>query len=219
MLKMQLSYWRGYPSALRDLVRVVVVDDGSPRLPAADVLKSEALPLFDLRLFRIKENIQWNVPGAKNLGVTQAKTDWIYLGDIDHVLPAVSIERLCEMELSTACFYSIGRKRAVKMAEDQLTFKLINSHIDTFVMSRAAYWNIGGYLPKRLGSYYKGPCQFFRKQVQRHLRRVELNDVFHIFFDDSIVPDAITTDFPKDSNPARGEFVGPLWFNWEEVVL
>jgi hypothetical protein len=92
MLAHQYETWAAYPADLKERVDIVIVDDGSPVSPAADVPRPEGLP--PLGIFRVLEDRPWHQHGARNLGAFVAKGPWLLLTDMDHVLPAESLARL-----------------------------------------------------------------------------------------------------------------------------
>src|SRR5690606_10747528 len=53
MLKRQIEHWRGLPVTYRECLSAIIVDDGSPDVPAVQVLADEAMP-FPVKLFRIE---------------------------------------------------------------------------------------------------------------------------------------------------------------------
>src|SRR5262245_3573566 len=82
MLPFHYAAWGSYPAELRSRVRFLLVDDGSPtplEPPPPDLN-------VNLKIFRIKQDIVWNIPGAKNLLLFQAETPWILVSDIDHIV-------------------------------------------------------------------------------------------------------------------------------------
>ena len=51
------------------------------------------LPL-NLTWIRIREDIAWNQPGARNLGAVYAKSDKILITDLDHEFPEATLRAL-----------------------------------------------------------------------------------------------------------------------------
>ena len=80
-----------YPADILDRVLFVLVDDGSPA--------EFELPhwLLNMIVLRIKQDIPWNNPGARNLGMVYAKSDKVFLTDIDHQLDVRSFQALMKM--------------------------------------------------------------------------------------------------------------------------
>jgi hypothetical protein len=89
MLRQQFASIRALPAKLRDLLHVVIVDDGSPHYPAVP----EDIGC-GLQIWRIGVDIRWNQDAARNIGVHHAETEWLLLTDMDHVVPEATWERL-----------------------------------------------------------------------------------------------------------------------------
>jgi hypothetical protein len=43
--------------------------------------------LFAFSLYRMGVDVPWNMDACRNLAASQAKTDWLLLTDIDHLVP------------------------------------------------------------------------------------------------------------------------------------
>ena len=153
-LDCQLALWRSYPDAIRQAVEWVVVDDGSdPALLITDVAPVAAQPLANplanplaITLARIQQDIAWNMPGARNLGALLARGRWLLFHDVDHFLPAASLQRLLQNRsaLDAGTLYRFAR------IEDGVA---INPHINSFLCSRDAFWRAGGYDEDFAGHY------------------------------------------------------------------
>jgi hypothetical protein len=68
MLAKQFASIRELPANLRDLIGVVIVDDGSPTKPA----QPEDLAGVPLQIYRIGVDVRWNQDAARNIGVAHA---------------------------------------------------------------------------------------------------------------------------------------------------
>jgi len=79
MLERHLEEWAGYAPEVKAELRAVVVDDGSPRDPAVAHLRNVGFPVD---VYRIRQNLIWNVAGARNLGMTQAPDGWCRRGQV-----------------------------------------------------------------------------------------------------------------------------------------
>lgn len=75
---------------------LIVVDDGSMEFPALDVLENlvEEEVRENIRLYRVTEDLGFNSHGARNLGVIQARTEWVTLIDVDHILKQKALDAL-----------------------------------------------------------------------------------------------------------------------------
>lgn len=159
-VKSLLEQYATYPADLLDRIHFVIVDDGSP-LPYQ-------IPEVDLNLtwLKITQDIPWNNPGARNLGVTYAKSDKIVLSDIDHEFP---VETLCHILNRRECGRDFFKIRRLKKGN-----VMTHSHANTFVMSRARFMRLWGYDEHLCGHYAHDDVWFVKFQKwhgsrERHL--------------------------------------------------
>lgn len=148
-VKSLLEQYATYPADLLDRVHFVIVDDGSP-LPYQ-------IPEVELNLtwLKITQDIPWNNPGARNLGVTYAKSDKIVLSDIDHEFP---VETLHHMLDRPECGRSFFKFRRFQDGEPKYT------HANTFLMSRARFLRLWGYDEEFCGHYAHDDVWFVKFQ-------------------------------------------------------
>ncbi len=143
-LRHQIENWFSYPQELRHFVRAIVVDDGSPRWPARDVLLGCPHP-FPIQLFRIDVDVRWNWLAARNIAMHHAPSGWCLLTDMDHVLTASAAEELVHGLHDP--------KRIYRFARREHTGELIHSHPNTMLMTREMFWKAGGYDEALSGHY------------------------------------------------------------------
>src|SRR5262245_31792519 len=84
MLIEQSAIWSAFPPEVQQHLHMVVSDDCCPRHPAKDAFS--AVDIASYQLYRNHKKRDWNWLFARNLGVEKARTDWVLLTDIDHVL-------------------------------------------------------------------------------------------------------------------------------------
>ena len=144
MLREQIKYWVKYPKEIADRVKIIIVDDGSPEKSAEGVFwffLSQIPDYLDISLYRIKENINQNTFGARNLAFTVAKEGWVWNFDIDHVVPADSLLNLLEEGLSPEVCYFPARRIMTSLTKSDPMWR----HLDTFIITREMFWRVGGY--------------------------------------------------------------------------
>ena len=237
MLKEHIRHWEEYP----DEVKLVLVDDGSPET-AESILLEHASPelLRRVRLFRVEVDIPWNRGGARNLGATVADTHWIMHIDIDHVLPAECAKALLKSEVSVKRWYRFERFRIGKADEtrrkdfrknglpDDADYGKIHPHVDSYLCTRRAYWDIGGYDEDYSGCL--GGGNPFLYALEKSLS-VEMAPVGHLLvYTRSMIKDgsdwALSRD-PAEFSKRRHEKErtrdtiphDPLRFPWHEVHM
>lgn len=143
-LNEQVAVWRGYAPAMLAAVEFIVVDDGST--PPLEIARDSLPPGAALTLARITEDIPWNMPGARNLGGLLARGRFLIFHDVDHFLPAESLGALiaASSQLQPTAAY-----RFMRLENDVPTYP----HVNSFVCSRAGFWQAGGYDEDFAGHY------------------------------------------------------------------
>ena len=230
MLKKQLEIWADYSADVAERVKVIIVDDGSPDYPALDVLKFRALTSpFSISLYRIKENIPWNHGGARNLAMTEARR-WCIVTDMDHAITDEDMRKLLSMNLERTSYYMFNRKKV--LADDST--EIYARHGDSFLLTKDAYWKVGGY-NEEFSGYWNGVSQLFRHNLRERFRFVQLTDIFLILYGRDIISDASITQWSRrggaydlKNNPKLySKFkkslnnykpVNPLRFNYEKLI-
>lgn len=207
MLRHQLQAWEEYPPE----ARIVLVDDGSPE-PAREVVLEHASP--DLRarldLYRIGVDIPWNRGGARNLGAHVATSDWIVHIDIDHVLPAALARQLLEFDADPRRWYRFERFRVGRADEtrrkdkiaDDVEFGKIHPHIDSYLCTRARYWEAGGYNEDFSGCL-GGGTDFLKRMERIAVPELVPAPVHLLVFTRSVAADA--SDFSLSRDRSKGK--------------
>lgn len=240
MLAEQLRVWAGYPDALKTRIEIVLVDDGSPAA-AVDVPRPDGLPA--LRIYRVLEDRPWHQHGARNLAAHEAVGTWLFLTDMDHVLPAESLARLLgQIEQTSVDVTARGdqarrltpRRNAMftfrRLDAPNLTPKLLKGrphpHQNTFAVTKSDYWAAGGYAEDLCG-FYGTDGYFIRTLIDRSYV-VHLEDAPVIRYSRDVIADA-STRADRDAARRMGERgailsrrrPGPqpvLQFPWERVL-
>jgi hypothetical protein len=227
MLTLQFANWRGWSEKRKRRLRIILVDDGSPE-PAADVPRPDGLP--ELEIYRVTEDRPWHQHGARNLGAHVAPEGWLLLTDMDHVLTDEAaralFKRIDRGELNKGRAYMLAR---IEADTGEPTIHPVSGapkpHPNSFVMTRAKYWEVGGYDEDLCGHYGTdaafrtrlGPLKTLPVPLTRYWR--------------DIVPDASTVGLPRKegrepgairkiiaAKAQRGEGPKVLDFPWERVL-
>jgi len=197
MLKKQLEGWLALPDKVLEQIAIILIDDCSPKTPAMPVLKKHGFPNADFPLshYRVLRDIPWNQHGCRNLGAKIAEDGWLFLSDIDHVLPVESIEGLLCRELDQGKFYTLQRVTAVKKEDGNLKYDLMTDihgkpkpHPNTFLVTREKFWECGGYDEDYCGTYGgDGP---FSRALERVAKREHIQELMLIRWTRDQIPDA-----------------------------
>lgn len=195
MLAHQYATWVQYPAAVKARIEIILVDDASPE-PAADVARPDGLPA--LRIFRLHGEPsmvpRWRQHAGRNRAAHEALAPWLLLTDMDHVVPAFTLDLLLE------CIrFDIFPEPVVVMFKrvdaPDMTPKLKNGlphpHTNSFAVEREWFWEIGGY-DEELTGY--GTDGFFLPKLKGRNGQyvVELVDRPIIRYPREVIPDAST---------------------------
>jgi len=177
MLKRQVEEWNKYPEG----VMVICVDDGSPE-PALLTIIAEAkrhcgVTCLPLELYRIGVDKPWNRGGARNLGADRATTEWILQIDIDHILPAEIVADLLNFNVDPNRWYRFPRWRVGRADETRKKDKIpndqeygeIHPHVDSYLVRREVYWQVGGYNEDFSGAIGGGNAFLHRLESFKHV--------------------------------------------------
>ncbi len=185
-----LRLYEKLPEAIRTAVEFVIVDDGSPI--------EYDVGVFDLNItwLRINQDIPWNQAGARNLGVTYAKSDKIFITDLDHELPESTFNYLINCRNPGRNFYKIYRESrengVIKRGKVCNIGDMYYGHPNTFFMSRARFMRFFGYDEEFAGNYgsedfrfvkyqkYQGSRQhYLPKRIRCFEREVDREESYH----------------------------------------
>ena len=237
MLARHLDEWAKYAPGVRDAFRFVIVDDGSPDPIPADT-RQQIAHAADIALYRIDDDIPWNRGGARNLAARECLTPWLLMLDIDHVLTADNAARLvAHLPLRNGdVWYRFPRERIGRADETRRKDKIpddcergpVKPHIDSYLVSRAAYWQAGGYNESFSGCLGGGTI-FLDHMLEEFGEPQLLDDVTLQVHTRHSVPDANTPGLSRDLTEfhvrkhalrAAGKLRGhdPVRFKWRRVL-
>ena len=182
MLALQWNKISQYESRVQDRIEVIIVDDASPHSAAAEVMRPAPLP--HVSIYRVAKDIRWNQDAARNIGAHEARSRWLLLTDIDHVVPAETLSALINMEKDPSVFYTFGR---IKLDGGGVR----EPHPNSYFMSKELYWSIGGHDEDFAGIY--GKDFLFRKRALKKSREVALPSLPLARVGSTLILDAGTT--------------------------
>ena len=197
MLATQYAHWQKLNDTLKDKLEVIIVDDGSPRWPAADVPRPVGLPV--LRIYRVGEDKPWHQNAARNIGAFEAKGQWLLLTDMDHMVPEGTFEKSLKGKIQFAYMFDRIDHSTGKQTLDR--YGRPKPHPNTFLMTHEKYWKIGGYDERTCGYY--GTDSFFRQRIKDNTK-ILLMPAPVIRFDRKDVDDASTTTLLRKEGRVHG---------------
>lgn len=186
-LARQYGKLEALPADVKAHISLIVVDDGSPETPAT--LPETNLGFAKVSLFRVDVDVRWNWLTCRNIGVANARTDWVLLTDIDLELPEVTARRIVEQKLRTENVYRFGRLTAPEMTP-------YKPHPNSWLMTRKMFDRIGGY-DERFSGYY-GTDGEFRDRVKAQAATIVILEEFPLVrVPRELVADASTTTYGR----------------------
>lgn len=194
MFGTQLLHCAALPVEMRKALTVIVVDDGSPTWPALEAIDRIEdrfdVCRFDLQIWRMQCDVRWNQDACRNVGVREARTQWVLLTDMDHVVPRATWERLMGEKLNKHTVYRFGRVSAPNMEP-------YKPHPNSWAMTAKKYWQIGGY-DEALAGNYGTDGDFLTRARAVAGEPIELPEAL-VRYPREVVPDASTTTLERKS--------------------
>ena len=88
-----------------------------------------------LSIYRIKVDVRWNQDAARNIAAANAKTQWLLLTDMDHIVSVAAWKRVLETKLYKTLVYRFSRTTL----EPDLKETKYKPHPNSWLMTRAMY--------------------------------------------------------------------------------
>lgn len=140
---LQLSKWVQWSEKVKSTVHIVVVDDCStPSLKSMLPMSMVKRLDLNLQIFRIVDDLKWNTPGALNLGITQAPTDWVFIMDSDCLLEPDMIEKLLNFRPNPDYLYTCLRDR---ITEDSAKKAIFRPPTCSLLFNKNQFNKVGGF--------------------------------------------------------------------------
>lgn len=149
MVERAINAFQRIQARMPDAFEMVLVDDHSAEQPSPGLFAN----IKNLRVYRVAKDIPWNQSGARNIGVLESRRKYVFLMDIDHILPESEAEEV----LATAA--SLARKeigifnRTVVEMNGSRGETVLAPNPNIFLMHRMDFWAAGGYDELFAGSY------------------------------------------------------------------
>lgn len=145
MLEFHYNYLRALPANMRELISLVIVDDGSPNNPAKPP-EGNDLGGINFQLYRVDVDTRWGQHAARNIGMNHIETNWALMTDIDHVVPEATWKELLfrKWDLEFVLMFQ-------RVTWPELT--PYKHHPNSFFQTLRSFHAAGGYDERFLGYY------------------------------------------------------------------
>lgn len=164
----QFEVWKSYPDWVWDHIKIVLIDDHSTP-PLLSHFPTENEFNFDLKIYRIKQDLNYNLPGAWNLGFHVADTEWVFAMDSDHrMLKEDMVKLVAEGELNPEYYYQIRRNRITYM--ENLSAKH-GTASGSWLVCKRLWEKIGGF-DEELAGYAHNSWGWWEHDFNRRLKLV-----------------------------------------------
>lgn len=110
--------WINYSDAIKDKLNIVIADDcGTPSIASLMTPSYAKRCDFNLDIFRITKDLRYNTPGALNLGVLAAKTEWCLIMDSDCTFDPEAMHQVMSIKPDFNHVYKFSRNRVTENPE------------------------------------------------------------------------------------------------------
>ena len=218
MLKKQIENWNSYSKEIRDQVNFILVDDCSMENSTESFDFSDCD--VDLDVYRVLDDVYFNVPGAVNLGANETKTEWFIKQDMDTVISEKTMSEILKI-VDTApeqVIYKFFRTNGTSISKPN---KITPGQ---FLIRKNDFWDIGAWDEDFCEDYGMNDPAFFWRATQDNYMVVERSDL-QVTIDSDGESD-IERDCSVNSRMLEQKKSGEVdWsddylrFNWKQVEI
>jgi hypothetical protein len=151
----QVALWQQFSPALRERLSFLVIDDHSDTPLQVDK------GALDLRLVRVDDDIDWNMPGCRNLAATLCETPWMLFFDVDNVCSEASLQKI----VNNLPRLDASRLHVFRRTENGVD---VEPHINSFLITRQGFFRAGGY-DEDFSGHYGFEDVAFRMMWRKHV--------------------------------------------------
>lgn len=218
LLETQIERWNVYNQP----VNIILIDDGSQKIPAIDVIKEHTLKDYiNFSLYRVTEDIGFNSHGCRNLGARLANTEWLVFLDIDYTLQPSHLHKLKHDPLDFDTWYEMNAK-FMGRGDSYMA-------LNQFVITKNMFLEQGGY-DESFVPYHHGDRDLLEKLARRYNKKnldwltltcrrggrkaiVDETAKIPVYDDENMV--FYTPKFDENLIPKTNAKIN---FNWEQVL-
>jgi len=173
MLNYQLAEWNSWSNDNKKYTQIILIDDCSKVHPF-DPKKHNIN--CNLDVYKIADDILWNVSGARNLGFKLAETSWVIAMDMDLILENKELNKIRKLDFSDKYkIYFPNRKRITGKHEVE---RKEPPHCNSYIINKEIFWEVGGYDEDFAGGWGSEDSFFMDRLAINGIKKVILDDVF-----------------------------------------
>ena len=151
-LYIQLEFFKQQGKKLDIKPKLIMINDGHEDRKYFERMIKAYKPHIHLTGIQLDKDHGFNSHMCRNIGVKQAKTDWIFLTDVDcHLSEELFGYIIAEAKLDDSMYYV--PKANMEIKENMEEYELLDpkgiikkvTHPNTWLMTRECFWSTGGY--------------------------------------------------------------------------
>ncbi|MAH46083.1 hypothetical protein CMI37_09635 [Candidatus Pacearchaeota archaeon] len=168
-LQKHIEAWKLYPLDVLKNIKFTIIDDGSKKFPAIkNLIKHQNV---EIEAYVIREDIPWNVGGARNLAFSVAEGKWLLQLDMDTVLTpegAVNLVEFVKNEAKENAVYKFHEHCVISPNGERFDVdkSLKSIHPGIMLIAKDAFWKTGGHDEDFCGHYGGTDIHIFYKLKQ-----------------------------------------------------
>ena len=179
----QVVSWKNFSQAAVDQTQFVIVDDGSTlNHTAADCFAAnkEMVDDLDVIIYKIDQDLAWNIGGARNLGFWMSNTEWIFMNDADIIVKSDTMDFVSELANKDYSNFDGTNKAPVYLYFKRWRASGFKKHPAVMLLKREHYWKVGGCDEDFVGNYGQTDPHFRLKvKLHPHLRHIATEDLMN----------------------------------------
>ncbi len=135
-----LKVWDAWSEDVKEHVSIILVDDhGTPSIE--DLLADRTMD-YNLSVYRIQDDLEYNLPGALNLGIMVAFTPWVLTMDTDYSFEPVVMQRLLDFKPHQQEVYSFFLDTVIAGIHQASDTRV---HTNIFLLHKDVFTDLNGF--------------------------------------------------------------------------
>ena len=151
VLLKHINYWNSFDKHTKRKYSFFIIDDCS-KIPVNELLKDTYFKNLDISLYRVQEDLKYNIGGVRNLGAKECKTPWYVILDMDTLISPKMAKELVDLALNNKN-KNLAFKFNRKVIDNENHIKHNKIHPAVCLIEKEIYWKIGGCDEDFVGNY------------------------------------------------------------------